>query len=92
LQRARVVEPDHIFTEAIGFGTAFQIKNMDTGEIEEYTLLGLWDAEPEKNILSYITPFGRQFLKCKVGHSLVVVRPGGGSTQYKVLSIRNALV
>ncbi|HNY26471.1 MAG TPA: GreA/GreB family elongation factor [Candidatus Sumerlaeota bacterium] len=92
LQRARVMEPDHISTDSIGFGTAFQIKNMDTGEIEEYTLLGLWDAEPEKNILSYVTPFGRQFLKCKVGHSLVVVRPGGGSTQYKVLSIRNALL
>ncbi len=92
LQRARVMEPDHISTDSIGFGTAFQIKNMDTGEIEEYTLLGLWDAEPEKNVLSYVTPFGRQFLKCKVGRSLVVVRPGGGSTQYKVLAIRNALL
>lgn len=91
LQRARVVEPDQITTNEIGFGTTFQIKNMDSGEIETYSLLGLWDAEPEKNILSYLTPFGRQFLKRKVGDILVVVRPGGGSTQYKVLGIKNAL-
>lgn len=92
LQRARVLEPEQVVTESIGFGTRFEIKNMDAGDIEEYTLLGLWDAQPEKNILSYVTPFGRQFLKRKKGDIIVVVRPGGGSTQYKVLDIHNALL
>ncbi len=91
LQRARVVDADDINTDEIGFGTRFEIKNLDTGEIEGYTLLGIWDADPDNNVLSYITPFGRQFMKRKVGDMLVVVRPGGGSTQYKVLEIENAL-
>jgi transcription elongation factor GreA len=91
LQRARVIDPSDINNDEIGFGTRFEIKNLDSGEIEEYTLLGIWDADPDNSILSYITPFGRQFMKRKVGDMLVVVRPGGGSTQYKVLKIENAL-
>lgn len=91
LQRARVMETDNVQTGEIGFGTTFDIKNMDSGETERYTMLGLWDADPEKHVLSYETPFGKQFLKRKVGDILIVTHPGGGSTQYKVLAIENAL-
>jgi transcription elongation GreA/GreB family factor len=51
----------------------------------------LWDAEPEKNVLSYLTPFGKQFMNRRVNDSLAVHHPGGGSTRYTVLEITNAL-
>jgi transcription elongation factor GreA len=91
LQRARVLDPDRIRTDVISCGTVFEVRNMDTGVTERYQLLGLWDADPEKNVLSYLTPFGRQFLNHKVGDQLVVQRPGGAVTQYQVLTVANAL-
>jgi len=91
LQRARVMAPEAVNTDVIGFGTRFEIKNMDSGDIEEFQMLGLWDADPDNHILSYETPFGKQFLNRKAGDILIVQHPGGGSTQYKVLGIRNAL-
>ncbi|HUT25418.1 MAG TPA: GreA/GreB family elongation factor [Sumerlaeia bacterium] len=91
LQRARVLDPDRIRTDVISCGAAFEVRSMDTGTTERYQLLGLWDADPEKNVFSYLTPFGRQFLNHKVGDQLVVQRPGGATTQYQVLTITNAL-
>jgi transcription elongation factor GreA len=91
LQRARTLEPDQVDTTVIGFGTKFKIRNQDNGKIEEYTLLGLWDADPEKNVLSYLTPFGKQFMKKKEGDTLVVAQPSGNTIRYEVLEIKNAL-
>ncbi|NQU44329.1 GreA/GreB family elongation factor [bacterium] len=91
LQRARVVDPEHIDTRVVGFGTRFRVRDQDTGREEQYELLGVWDADPENHVLSYLTPFGKQFLNRKVGDSLVINHPGGGSTRYIVLEIKNAL-
>ena len=35
---------------------------LDSGKMESYHILGLWDSVPEKNILSYDTPMGRLLL------------------------------
>jgi transcription elongation factor GreA len=91
LHRARVLDADHISTNVIGFGTTFKVRDQDNGKVEQYTLLGLWDAEPEKHVLSYLTPFGKQFMNRAVNDTLVVNHPGGGSTRYTVLEIVNAL-
>jgi transcription elongation factor GreA len=91
LQRARLLDPTHIQTDSIGVGTAFEVRNLDSAEIERYELLGVWDTDPDKHILSYLTPFGKQFLNRKVGDTLIVNDPGGGATRYEVLSISNAL-
>ncbi|MBN1865934.1 GreA/GreB family elongation factor [Candidatus Sumerlaeota bacterium] len=91
LHSARVIDLAHVSTDEIGFGTSFDIKNTGTGGVETYTLLGMWEAEPERGVLSYLTPFGQQFLKKKVGDVLVVNRPGGDATNYQVLAISNAL-
>jgi transcription elongation factor GreA len=91
LHRAKVIRPEDVRTTAISVGTAFEVRNIDSGENEEYQLLGLWDANPEKRILNYQSPFGRQFLDRKIGETIVVANPGGGSTRYTVLSVRNAL-
>ncbi|MFP4380113.1 MAG: transcription elongation factor GreA [Candidatus Sumerlaeia bacterium] len=91
LMRARVLDPDDVDSNVVGFGTEFEIRNQDTGSTERYKLLGLWDADPENNVLSYLTPFGKQFMNKKEGDNIVVNHPNGGTTRYRVLKIRNAL-
>ena len=43
---------------------------IDGSKEETYHILGLWDSNPEKNILSYDTPLGRLLIGKKIGDEL----------------------
>ena len=43
------------------------------GKIEEYTILGPWESDPENNIISYMTPFGTAIFNSKKGEKLSFV-------------------
>ncbi len=90
IARARIINLDSIQTAQISIGTRFKVRKIPTGEVETYTLLGTWEANPEEDILSYLSPFGSQFLGKKIGETLKVEHPGGGNTRYEILSIENA--
>ncbi|MCH2154961.1 MAG: transcription elongation factor GreA [Opitutales bacterium] len=69
LNKARVTD----FTEAtdttISVGTTVTLTEGSTGREITYSLLGAWDSDPDKNILSYKTPLGKALLSKKVGES-----------------------
>ena len=88
---AREMEASMISTHVIGFGTTFEAENCESGVRESYTVLGPWETEPDRNILSIHAPFAQQFLDHKVGDEQEISHPGGGSTIYRILSISNAL-
>lgn len=50
LKRARVIQPMDVPTHEVGIGSVVDVINSQ-GKRIRYTLLGRWDAEPEKNIL-----------------------------------------
>ena len=52
LNRARIITRQDISTEEAGIGAVVECRN-DKGQTVVYTLLGPWDADPEKNILSF---------------------------------------
>lgn len=91
LAAAQVVEADSVSTDSISFGATFEAENLDSGETETYTLLGRWEADPDRNILSILSPLATQFLGKKVGEEFTLERPGAPSTRYRVKSISNAL-
>ena len=62
-----------------------------SGEKEAYTVLGRWEANAERKILSYLAPLVQQFLGKKIGEEVVIQHPGGGETPYRVTAISNAL-
>lgn len=92
IARARIIQPEHINTEIVSIGTRFKVKNIDTGETEQYCILGPWEADPENHILSYLSPLGQQFLGKSLEETLQAVLPGGKSVEYKILYIENALL
>lgn len=91
LAAAQVVEAADVSTDRVAFGTAFEARNLDSGQTERYTVLGRWEANPERNILSILAPFTSQFLGRAVGDELTVQRPDGNSTRYRITAIINAL-
>ncbi len=88
---SRIFNSSMVRTDAIGFGTSFEADNLKTSEKESYTVLGRWEADPERHILSYLAPLVQQFMGKKPGEEIVIKHPGGGETPYRVTSISSAL-
>jgi transcription elongation GreA/GreB family factor len=91
LQRAKVVHHSEVDATRVGFGTRFVATNGTTGKAETYTLLGRWETNAERNILSIQAPLAAQFVGKVQGDAVVIQHPGGGSTPFVIEKIENAL-
>ncbi|MES2345812.1 MAG: GreA/GreB family elongation factor, partial [Chlamydiota bacterium] len=68
LNRARILSKEDISTDEVGIGSVVECKS-PKGEVVTYTLLGPWDADPEKNILSFQSKLAQTMSGLKVGNS-----------------------
>ncbi|MFA5570601.1 MAG: transcription elongation factor GreA [Sphaerochaetaceae bacterium] len=67
INRASVFTKDMIETSRVGFGTEVELKDNLSGEIKSYQILGPWESDPSKRIISYLAPFGSKLLNHRVG-------------------------
>ncbi|MEC7883549.1 MAG: GreA/GreB family elongation factor [Verrucomicrobiota bacterium] len=67
LTRARGTDFSDASLDKVSVGNKLGVTNLDTGNDELFILLGAWDGDPEKHILSYLTPLGQAFLGKKPG-------------------------
>jgi transcription elongation factor GreA len=67
IDRAQIFDPATIDTSRVSFGTVVLLHNESRDRREEYTILGPWESEPEHNIISYQTPFGKVMLNKGAG-------------------------
>ena len=65
LNRAVVFDPTTASTAIVSFGTKVTLFNKDTNQNEVYTILGPWDSDPDKGIISYMSPRGTELLNRK---------------------------
>ncbi|OHD73503.1 MAG: transcription elongation factor GreA [Spirochaetes bacterium RBG_16_67_19] len=70
LQNAQIFSAAPINTDVVSFGTRVILKNLESGGEELYTLLGPWESDPVKNIISYRSPLGVELMNHKVGEEL----------------------
>lgn len=67
LTRARGADFSNPKTDAVNIGTVVRATNLQTNEAESFTILGAWDSEPDKGVISYLTPIGQALLNRKIG-------------------------
>ena len=67
LARARGMDYSNVKTDAVNIGTMVQAMNLETNQSESFTILGAWDSDPDKGVISYLTPVGQALLNHKVG-------------------------
>jgi transcription elongation factor GreA len=67
LMRARGTDFSNAKTDAVNIGTLVQATNLETNQLEAFTILGAWDSDPDQGIISYLTPVGQALLNHKVG-------------------------
>jgi len=90
LTKVRILTAGDVSTHAVGVGTKIKIQEMGGAEAS-YTVLGPWEADEAKNILSYQSPLIRQLLGRKAGETVKVDLPDGSHRDFSVLSIERAL-
>ncbi len=86
LARARITDFTDASTEQISVGSVVDLRDAVGSENVRYSVLGYWDSEPEKHIISYKTPLGLALLGKKPGDH-VKVKSGGVEHDYIVTQI-----
>ncbi|MCL1930419.1 MAG: transcription elongation factor GreA, partial [Treponema sp.] len=91
IDRAQIFDPATIDSSRVSFGTIVLLHNETKDRREEYTILGPWESEPEHNIISYQTPFGKAMLSKTVGEHFNFLSDGEKNS-YTVEAIRAASI
>jgi transcription elongation GreA/GreB family factor len=89
LHRARGTDFSNADTSQISIGTIVTLREVESGQEESYTVLGAWDGDPERHIISYQTAIGQSLLGKKPGDRVTLNTDHGAAT-YEVIEIRAA--
>jgi transcription elongation GreA/GreB family factor len=54
-------------TDVASAGTIVHATDLATSQAEQFTILGAWDSDPEKNLVSYLSPVAQALIGHKVG-------------------------
>src|SRR6202011_409618 len=91
LHRARGTAFESPDTTQVSIGTIVILRDSDSGKEEIYTVLGAWDGDPERGIISYQTAIGQALLGHKPGE-VVTLNTDHGDGGFAIISIEAAPV
>jgi transcription elongation GreA/GreB family factor len=78
-------------TSQVSIGTIVGLRDSDSGKEETYTVLGAWDGDPDRNIISYQTAIGQALLGHKLGE-VVTLTDEDETRRFAIISIDPAPV
>jgi transcription elongation factor GreA len=80
------VDPSKFSHNRVMFGSTVTIENLDSGEQSTYTIVGTYESNPDKGLISTITPLARQLMG-KEEEDEVKVKLPNGEVDYEIVSI-----
>jgi transcription elongation factor GreA len=80
INKARVTDFTEAKNDSVSIGSVVELFQASSQQIVTYSILGAWDSEPDKNILSYQTPLGRAILGKNQGDQVNVEIDGHEET------------
>jgi transcription elongation GreA/GreB family factor len=81
LTRARGQDFLNVKTDVVAPGTVVNVTDPQSGQGEIFTILGAWDSDPDKGVISYLTPVAQALLNHKVGDEVEVESQGAKRRQ-----------
>ena len=91
MMRARGMDFSNAKTDVVNIGTVVVATDLGTNQRETFTILGAWDSDPDKGIISYLTPIGQALLNRKVGDE-VEFELHGTKRRHRIESIEAAKI
>jgi transcription elongation factor GreA len=89
LDNARGTSFENVDTSRVSIGTIVTLRDMETNKEETYTILGAWDGDPDRHIISYQTAIGQALLGHKAGDA-IPLNTEHGAAQFTIVSIQPA--
>ncbi len=75
LENAVIIE--NVNTDVVSIGTKVKLSYVEDGEIEEYSIVGVNEADPFDNKISNESPIAQAIMGLKVGSTVSVDSPNG---------------
>ena len=66
LNKARIITPDDVHVHEVGIGSIVHVVDGQGNKVS-FTILGPWDADPDKHILSFNSKLAQSMIGKKVG-------------------------
>jgi len=86
LKKADVLDVSKINADSVNVGTKVELQDLETSKVLSFTILGPWDADFEKGILSYRSPIAKAMIGKKIGEE-VSFNIDDELRKFKILSI-----
>jgi transcription elongation factor GreA len=83
---ARIIRKEDLPADIVTLGKTVKIRDVNNGEVLQYTILGDGETDLEKGIISYQAPLANQLLRHKVGDTVEVQLPRGLRT-FEILEV-----
>jgi transcription elongation GreA/GreB family factor len=89
LHDARGTSFENVDTSRVSIGTIVTLRNAETNSEETYTILGAWDGDPDRHIISYQTAIGQALLGHEVAET-ISLNTEDSVAQFIIVSIQPA--
>jgi transcription elongation factor GreA len=89
LRSAIVIDAKDVKTDTVGVGTKVTLRDMNRGDVLEYSIVGSAEADPSKHKLSNESPVGRGIIGKAPGDEVTVTVPQG-ALHLKIITIERA--
>src|ERR1043166_3587875 len=86
LVRARGTDFSNARPDVVSIGTRVRVTDLKSGQPEQFTILGAWDSDPDKHIISYLAPVAQSLINKKVGDE-VELETDSGKHRYRIDAI-----
>lgn len=86
LANCQIVPTDNLPDDTIVFGSRVRVKDLDTGQIGIYQLVGPYESAPEEGKLSVTSPIGRALIGKEEG-DIVELKTPSGLKELEILEI-----
>lgn len=86
ISRCEVIDPKKLKGETVTFGVTVGVADEETDEEQAYTIVGPYEADIAKGMISTSSPIARALIGKRVGDSVEVTTPRG-SKSFEILSI-----
>src|SRR5438270_1183554 len=89
LHRARGTDFSNPDTTQVSIGTVVRLRDVASSKEESYAILGAWDGDPERHVISYQTAIGQALLGKKPGER-VTLNTDHGMAIFELVAIAAA--
>lgn len=86
LRHARIIDTSQAPEDTVSVGATVLLKDLEYGDVIEYTIVGSAEADPTAKKISNESPVGRAILGQKAG-SVVEVKVPAGILKYEIVDV-----